>query len=143
MFNESAYIRLLFLLSDTHGWLQTMEQQLLEQLPLEGSKKKLFKQNYLLTVPAMAHIVERHYYKIQRHPDAGKFTITLPDILYWIKQAATQAMQQVPDSPNLYRWLDTQIIIGFDKQGINTSIITVITSPCGYIKTAFPGQLNS
>jgi hypothetical protein len=142
MFNEQSYLRLLFLLSDTHEWLQNMEHELLLQLPLEGSRKNLFRKSYFLTVTAMAHIVERHYHKIQRHPDTGKFTIDLPDILHWIREAKTAEPTLIAATQNFYRCLDTGICIGFDKHGLSTTIITVITSPDGRIQTAFPGRLG-
>jgi len=143
MFNESSYIRLLFLLSDTHEWLESMEYGLLEQLPMQGSKKNLFRKTYFLTVPAMAHIVERHYHKVQRHPETGKFTIGLQDILHWIREAKTAEPQLIPSTQNFFRWLDTHEMIGFDNDGISTSIITVITTPGGRIQTAFPGKMKT
>ena len=142
MYNEASYIKLLFLLSDTHAWLKDMENGLLQQLPLEGSRKNLFRKSYFLTVTAMAHIVERHYHKIQRHPGTGKFTIELPDILHWIREAKTAEPGLIQTTHNFHRWLDTQQTIGFDKHGVSTTIITVITTADGMIKTAFPGRME-
>jgi hypothetical protein len=36
---------------------------------------------------SLAHLLEKHYYKIARHPGCGKFTIDITNIVYWIKEA--------------------------------------------------------
>ena len=78
-FNEDEWLKLIFLLSDTQDWLNEMVSGAVMQLPM-NNKKRLFRKNYYITISSLAHILERHYYKIPRYPDSGKFTIPIPDI---------------------------------------------------------------
>jgi hypothetical protein len=141
MYQESQWIRILFLLSDTSAWLAAQQKDLFKQLQLPGAKQ-LFRNNYYLSAPAFAHIVERHYHQMVRHPLAAKFTIPIPDILHWIKEAATQNVQLLPTTGNYYRSLNTQTNIGYDCNGAPATVITVITTPAGLIQTAFPGIIG-
>ena len=140
IYNESEWIRLLFLLSDMQQWMREMEQQLFMQLPLEN-KKKLFRSSYYVTATALVHILERHYYKISRHPGCGKFNIDIADILHWIKEAFHEPALPLPSSANYYRCFNTGACIGYDKAGNATCFITVLSSPNGQVVTAFPGEL--
>jgi hypothetical protein len=139
-FNEAEWIKMLFLLSDTQHWLDDMSRNCLLQLP--GNKKKVFRQDYHLTVQAFAHILERHYYKINRHPQVGKFHIPVADILELLRNMYSIVPQPINNSCNFYRMMDTGAAIGFDKYGNSTGFITVITSKDGNIVTAFPGRLG-
>src|SRR5688500_6584174 len=85
-FNEPEWLKLLFLLADTQQWLDDMNKELFIQLPLPD-KKRLFRKTYWLTPSALTHIIERHYYKIPRHPNTGKFHIPLIEILHHIREA--------------------------------------------------------
>jgi len=70
LFNEAEWLRLLFLISDTVAWIQEMEKSLMYQLP-GADKSKLFRKTYYLPACSPAHIPEKHYYKIARHPGCG------------------------------------------------------------------------
>ena len=142
MYNEAEFIRLLFLLSDTQQWISDMEKSLLYQLPVQD-KCRLFRKTYYLSASSLAHILQRHYYKICRHPGCGKFTIDVPTIVHWIKEAFTCDPSPVNGSLNFKRTMDTKTQIGFDKDAQPTSFITVITLPGGMVKTAFPGQYQA
>jgi len=61
--NETEWIKLLFLIRDTQEWMEEMERRIIYMIPIEG-KKSLFKRSYRLTASALAHILERHYYRI-------------------------------------------------------------------------------
>jgi len=137
-FDESEWLRLLFMLSDTQTWLNEMEKDLFMKLPL-GEKKKLFRKTYYINAQSFAHIIERHYHKIARHIGAGKFIVSVPDILYWLRTAADQPATPLIGTVNFIRELNTGTEIGFDKSGNMTTIITVITDAAGSIKTAFHG----
>lgn len=137
MFNESEWIKLLFLLADTQIWLDDMAKQAFLQLPLPN-KKIFFCKTYYLTCSAMAHIIERHYYKIPRHPAAGKFHIPVAEILYCIKEASALPATPVPGSLNFQRTLNIQKKIGFSNTGEPANAITVLTDAAGKIITAFP-----
>lgn len=106
-------------------------------------KKKRFRQNYYLTASALAHIIERHYYKISRHPQTGKFHISIIEIFHLVKEAKTAQPLPVPGCSNLQYIYYTSATIGFDRSGNPCSVITVITNPGGTIITAFPGLLAS
>ena len=140
MYQETQWIQTLFLLSDTSAWLAAQQKDLFNQLQVPGVKQ-LFLGNYYLSVAAFAHIIERHYHQVARHPQAAKFTISISAILYWIKEAASQPVQPLSTTGNCYRSLDTNTAIGWDKAGKSTATITVITTGGGLIQTAFPGML--
>lgn len=137
-FNEAEWLRLLFLLNDTDTWLQEMERRLLYQLPLD-CKSKLLRKTYYLSVSSLAHILEKHYYKISRHPGCGKFTISIPEIVQFIREAFHAQTSPACSSPNFQRSMDTGTVIGYTREGIDTTFITVITDPGGEVLTAFPG----
>ena len=140
-FNETQWLQALFLLADTQSWLQQMQEGLIWQLPVRHRKKLLRKGSYLSS-KALAHILERHYYKVPRHPLTGKFTIPIPQIVACIRDACQQPPQEVPCSPHLQRVLDTGTPLGHDTSGNTVTTITVITSTGGEIITAFPGVLS-
>ena len=139
-FNETQWLQALFLLADTQSWLQQMQEGLIWQLPVKHRKKLLRKGSYLSS-KALAHILERHYYKVPRHPLTGKFTIPIPQIVACIRDACQQPPETVPHSPHLQRILDTGTPLGHDPSGNTVTTITVITSTGGEIITAFPGVL--
>ncbi|PVD52048.1 hypothetical protein DC498_11705 [Terrimonas sp.] len=139
-FNETQWLQALFLLADTQSWLQQLQEGLIWQLPVKHRKKLLRKGSYLSS-KALAHILERHYYKVPRHPLTGKFTIPIPQIVACIRDACQQPPQLIPCSPHLQRVLDTGTPLGHDTSGNTVTTITVITSTGGEIITAFPGIL--
>jgi hypothetical protein len=126
LFNEAEWLRLLFLISDTIAWIQEMEKNVLYQLPV-ADKSKLFRKTYYLPATSLAHLLEKHYYKIARHPGCGKFAIDQP--------------QSISGSLNFKRCMDTGTVIGYNREGESTTFITVITDGGGTIKTAFPGVI--
>src|SRR5215831_14574023 len=134
-FDENEWLRMLFMLSDMHNWLSEMEQELFMKQP-SGKKKKLFRKSYYLTATSFAHIIERHYYKVPRHIGAAKFTISVPDILDCLRNAFSHPTTRLPNSFNFIREFNTGKVIGFDKAGNSTSIITVISNVGGKILTA-------
>jgi len=140
-FDEAQWLKMLFLVSDTQGWLTQLQADLLFTLPIKN-RGKLLKRSYFLSAGALAHLLERHYYKIHRHPHAGKFTIPVADIVSCIRDAEVAAVLPVDHSPNQQRMLDTRQPIGIDRQGNSTSLLTVVTDPGGKIITAFPGMLE-
>jgi hypothetical protein len=142
MFNETEWTKILFLLADTGAWIKEMEKDLFCSLPAQA-KCRLFRKTYYLSSASLAHILERHYYKISRHPGCGKFTVDIPTIVHWIRESFFCEPMAIPGSLNFKRNLDTLTQIGFDKDGLSTTIITVITDPGGEIKTAFPGQYSN
>lgn len=139
-FREEEWLRLLFLLSDTEQWLQELHKGLFAGLPVVD-KGKFLRKTYYLTVAALAHILERHYYKIPRHPGAGKFTIPVPDILHYIREGSVQPATPMPGCTNRKRVVETPAPIGFDRQGQPTCQITILTNAGGRIVTAFPGVM--
>ena len=68
-FNEAQWLQALFLLADTQSWLQQIQEGLIWQLPVKHHKK-LLRKGWYLSVKALAHILECHYYKVPRHPPA-------------------------------------------------------------------------
>lgn len=140
-FNEDGWLRLIFLLSDTQNWLNELVNEAMLQMPMKD-KKKLFRKSYYITVNALAHIMERHHYKIPRHPNVGKFTIPVIDILSLLRDAHTAPVLPVPGSLNYKRLIDVGSVIGHDYNQLPTSFLTVLTDSGGRIITAFPGCMK-
>jgi len=136
VFLETEWLKLLFLLADTQSWLDDMNKEMFRQLPV--CKKRFISKEYYLSAPALAHILERHYYKINRYPHAGKFHIPVIEILNYIREA--HAIQPTPNGNDFQRTIQTQQSIGYDKNGQSTNNITILTDAGGNIITAFPGS---
>ena len=137
-FNEDEWLKLVFLLADTRKWLDDMERDLFEILPVAG-KKTLFRKSYHLTVTTLAHILERHYYRINRHPHAGKFHIPVADILQYLREGALLPCRAQAGSFHFIRTMKARQPIGFDKWGRSATVITIITDAGGKIISAYPG----
>jgi len=140
-FDEEECIRLLFLISDLQVWLEDLEKRLFLAVPV-GGKKKLFRKDFYLTAKSFAHIIERHYHKIARHPEAGKFTIPIPDLLALLKQTRHLPTTPIPGRGGIYREVDTGKIIGYDRAGKNTFFLTLISHSQGRIETVFPRMME-
>jgi hypothetical protein len=138
MFNESEWLKLLFLLADTQTWLDDMFKEAFRRLPV-SDKKRFIRKTYYLSAQVLAHIIERHYYKINRYPNASKFHISLIEILHFIREAHSSPVTPAPGSPNFERTYQTGKSIGYDKNGQPTTIITILTDAGRRIITAFPG----
>ncbi len=124
-------------MSDTQEWLNDLNKELFNQLPI--SKKKFISKDYYLTVTRIAHIMERHYNKINRYPNAGKFNIPVTDILDYIREA--HAVPPIAVNENIrQRVVEAPAPIGHDKNGQETNVITILTDTGGRIVTAFPGR---
>lgn len=120
-FNEAEWLRLLFLLNDTRAWLEEMEISLLYQLPLD-CKSRLLRKTYYLSVKSLAHILEKHYYKISRHPGCSKFTIRIPEIVHYIREAFHAEASPAYSSLNFQRSMHTGRVIGYMREGKETSV---------------------
>mgnify|MGYP003575766991 CR=1 FL=1 len=140
VFNEAQWLQVLFLLADTATWLQQLQEGLLWQLPVK-QHKKLLRKSWYLSVTVLAHILERHYYKLPRHPLAGKFTISIPEMVNAIKDAGQLAPEPIAGSTNLQRVWEAGYPLGYDPAGNTVTTLTVISSAAGEIITAFPGRL--
>jgi len=141
-FNEDEWLKLVFLLSDTQNWLNEIVKNAVLQVPLKD-RKKLFRHSFYLTITSLAHIMERHHYKILRHPNVSKFTIPVTDILSLLRDAATAEAIPVSGTMNFQRVIDTGSTIGFDYHQLPTKLLTVLTDSGGRIMTAFPGCLKA
>lgn len=137
-FHESEWLRMLFLLSDTQAWLDDMAKTALMQLPVPD-KRKFLRKTYYLSLPVLAHILERHYYRINRYPQAGKFTIPVTEILAFIREAHSLPATQLQGCLSFQRVMDAGKIIGFDQDGLPVRVLTILTDAAGRIITAFPG----
>lgn len=138
MFNEPHFIKLIFTLADTQAWLNELCKETYNSIPVL-CKRKFLSKTYYLSIIALAHIIERHYYKIPRHPGAGKFHIPLTDILLHIKEAQPIPTEPVAGKATFKRTLQTNQQLGFDRDGLPTTYITILTDAGGNIITAFPG----
>ncbi len=137
-YDEAQWLKLLFLLADTQQWIDELAKDAFSQLPI-SNKKQLLRKTYHLTPTAFAHIIERHYYKIGRHPQAGKFHIPIIEILNLLREAAALPATPEPGTLNFRRTLHTPETVGTDKHGHPCSIVTILIGPGGNIITAYPG----
>jgi hypothetical protein len=137
-FNEESWIKLIFLLSDTQDWINELVNGAVLQVPMKN-RKRLLRKTYYLNVSALAHILQRHYFKIPRHPDTSKFTIPVAEILSYIRDISTEPGIPVDGSLNFRRTVDVHRTVGFDRDQLPTTHITVLTDSGGRIITAFPG----
>jgi hypothetical protein len=137
-FNEDAWIKLILLLSDTQDWLNELVNVVVMQVPMKN-RKRLLRKTYYLTVSSLAHILERHYYKIHRHPETSKFTIPVPEILSYLRDISAETGIPIDGSLDFRRTVDVHKVIGFDRNQLLTTYITVLTDSGGQIKTPFPG----
>lgn len=137
-FNEEAWIKLIFLLSDTQDWLNELAGKALMQVPMKN-RKRLMRKTYYLPLSSLAHILERHHIKIPRHPGTGKFTIPVPEMLSCLRDIAAEPVTPLAGSLDFRRTVNVGKVIGFDQDQLPTAHITVLTDPGGRILTAFPG----
>lgn len=135
--NEAECIKLIFMLADIQQWVNDLCKETFSMLPVQD-KKKFLRKTYYLSVPVLAHILERHYHKVNRHPHTGKFTIPVEEILNYIREAYALPVAPVSGSNNFQRIIQASAPIGFDKFGNAASHITIITDAGGRIITAFP-----
>jgi hypothetical protein len=140
-FDEDQWMKLLFLISDTQNWLNETQKGLLYQLPIEG-KKKFCRKSYYLSATALAHILERHYIKIPRHPHTSKFTVPVIEIMSLIRDCFAQPSIPISGSNFVQRIGEAGKEIGIDQSGRPTKILTVVSDSGGRILTAFPGTLE-
>ena len=137
-FNEEAWIKLIFLLSDTQDWLNQLASGALMQVPMKN-RKRLLRKTYYLPLASLAHILERHHIKIPRHPGTGKFTIPVPEILSYLRDISAEPGIPLAGSLDFRRTVNVGMIVGFDQDQLPTTYITVLTDAGGRIMTAFPG----
>ncbi|MFC0771392.1 hypothetical protein [Terrimonas alba] len=128
MFNEPEWLKLVFLLSDTQAWIDDLSKQAFGQLPVPD-KKKFLQKNYYLGIRALAHILERHYYKIPCYPNAGKFHIPLTEIFHHIREAHSLPVTPVSGCLNFQRAIKTEQPVGFDKNGQPTTSLQSLLTP--------------
>jgi len=140
-FKEEEWIRLVLLLGDTHVWLNELSATAIMQLPLRN-KKKFLRKTYFLTVSSVAHILERHYYKIPRYPGTAKFTISAVEIFSYIRNAFDRPLIQVAGSTNYLRIIQTDQVIGFNRNQLPSKTIEIISDAGGKIITAYPAVNN-
>ena len=141
-FDEQQWMKILFLISDTQEWLDQVQRQIICQVPFQN-KRKIFQKTFYLPVTSLAHILEGHYYKIHRFPGNSKFTISISEIVSFIRDASEQLPDLISGTNNFQRKLKTDKTIGLNLQGEPTDIITIITDAAGRILTAFPGTFCS
>jgi hypothetical protein len=137
-FNEEAWIKLIFLLSDTQDWLNQPASGALMQVPMKN-RKRLMRKTYYLPLSSLAHILEPHHIKIRRHPGTGKFTIPVPEILSFLRDISAEPGTSLAGSLDFRRTVKVGKIVGFDQDQLPTTYITVLTDAGGRILTAFPG----
>jgi len=138
-FNEKAWIKLMFLLTDMQDWLYLLATGAISQVPRKG-RKSLLSKTYHFLLAFLAYILEKHYYKIPRYPEPSKFTIHVPELLCYLRDISDKPATPIPGSSYLLRTINVNKIIGFDIKQVPTTYITIVTDSNGWILTAFPGK---
>lgn len=138
---DEQWARMLLLLADTQQWINDICMQTISSIH-PPAKKILKGKQYRLSVTGLAHIIERHWYKVLRHPGTGKFQLDIPGMLDLLRQAAAAPEQAMPGCLNQVRVLEHTEPVGIDRNGQPCRCITVITDQYGVIITAFPGLLQ-
>ncbi|MFB6453781.1 hypothetical protein ACE38W_00815 [Chitinophaga sp. Hz27] len=138
-FNEAEWIKLIFMLSDTQGWLNKLITTALLQAQFK-ERKKLYRRTYHLPVTSLAHILERHYYKILRNPGSSKFTIPVIEILSFLRLGYETEATPIPGTLHYQRIIDAGKIIGLDRLNAPITTIVIVTDAGGKIITAYPGH---
>jgi hypothetical protein len=135
-FSEDDFISVL---NNTHRIRQQIDglSKRLMWLIAEDKKTRYFPASYYLSAYGLSHILDRHYFKIERYPDKAKFTIPVVDIVKYIRMAFVIQPQETTRKGEL-RILDAGKIIGVSATGIPCQNITIITDVNGYIRTAYP-----
>lgn len=141
-FDEEQWMKVLFLISDTQEWLNDLQRKIIYQVPFQN-KRKVFQKSYYLSVTALAHILERHYYKIQRYPCTSKFIIPISEIVSFIRDALEKPPEPVNGTNNFFRVIYAGKVIGTNPCNQMTDAITIITDIGGQIITAFPGVFQN
>lgn len=138
-FNEQHFVNELFAIHEKQLHLNQQAKNLFDQLPV--NKKAFMQKKYYLSASALAHIVRRHWYKVKDHPEAGKFTIPLAEIINYLREAFYTEATPVQSYQNFQRHVDIGKPIGYDRHGKYVKTLTVLTDGGGNIITAFPGPL--
>lgn len=138
-FNEEEWLRMIFAISDLHQWLDEVSKGIIHLVP-GHEKRKLFRKAYYITAPVLAHILERHFYKVMRHPGTGKFTITIPEIFHYLREGFHAPSSLIAGTTLFKRTVNTGTTTGIDRTGNSTTIMTIITDAAGKICTAYPGH---
>lgn len=103
----------------------------------EDKKARYFPSSYYLSAYGLSHILDRHYFKIDRYPAKAKFTVSVPEIVKFIRMGSTLPSEGIIGKSER-RILHAGRIIGVSASGIPCKNITIITDAYGNIRTAYP-----
>lgn len=135
-FNEDDFISVL---NNTHRIRQQVDQlsKRLMWLIAEDLKTRYFPASYYLSAYSLSHILDRHYYKFDRYHDKAKFTISVSEIVKYIRMGATVHAERIPGKSEC-RIINAGRVIGMSASGTPCRYISIITDAYGYIRTAYP-----
>lgn len=135
-FNEDDFISVL---NNTHRIRQQVDHlsKRLMWLIAEDMKTRYFPASYYLSAYGLSHILDRHYYKIDRYHDKAKFTIPVAEIVKFIRLGSSLPAEEITGKSER-RILHVGRIIGVSATGMPCKNITIITDAYGNIRTAYP-----
>lgn len=136
-FNEVDYIHSLQSLQHLRDRLHVLARHLIRQIPGDG-RFRYFPMSYHFTAFSLAHIMDRHHHSIDKFPGRSKFTISIPEITWLIKEAFFAEQHPIQKAFIYSRTHSAGRIIGTDQKGNPCRNITVITDQDGNIKSAYP-----
>lgn len=135
-FNEDDFISVLNNMHRLRQQIDLLSKKLM-WLVAENKSTRYFPSSYYLTAYGLAHILDRHYYKIDRYADKAKFTISVAEIVKLIRQASVLQVEEIAGKSER-RVLYAGRIIGKSPTGQPCEHISIITDAYGYIRTAYP-----
>lgn len=103
----------------------------------EEKKTRYFPSSYYLSAYGLSHILDRHYYKIDRYQAKAKFTVSVPEIVKIIRAGSSLPAEEITGKSER-RILHVGRIIGVSATGMPCKNITIITDAYGNIRTAYP-----
>ncbi len=155
-FDDASWLRMIYLISETQAWLNQLETYSFHRLPFTG-RHRLTQQGFRLSATVLARVADRCTHAKQP-PKPGWFSVPVMELLPLLIRLNSARPERLDprgkgnersradDDPRtdgnalFTRTLDTAGIIGMDRRGLATSMLTVIQDSSGRILAVLPGM---
>lgn len=136
-FNEDEFLAILFSVQRLRYDADRCANKLVRVIP-GNLRTKYFPSSYCLTGYGLAHILDKHFYKVNRFPDASKFTIPITEIVRLIRLGFLRGEKESTKTGGTMRVLEVGKVIGVCKDGCLTRKMAIVTDGNGQIRSAYP-----
>lgn len=136
-FEENDWVKGLFKLQELEFYLDECLGFHLGQLP-GGGFKNLFQADYHFTIGGLVRLFERQDVMAGKTGCSG-FTSSFPRLLALIDLGYEETSQYIDDLRCSSRVINTGSMIGYNRKGLATCFMTILTSQDGEIIDVFPG----